>query len=157
MTFWLYPLAEKLGLRPTPLRRMALGMVLTAVSSGICGLIQVFIDRGDTVGIAWQIVPYIVLEAGEVLVSATALEFAFGQAPPAMKSTIMSFWFLTSSIGNFLVVVITALNENYVKAKGATEFAFYAVLMLVAAGIFMLCTRIYRGRDTASPPAPAAL
>jgi proton-dependent oligopeptide transporter, POT family len=151
MTFWLYPLAEKLGLRPTPLRRMGLGMVLAAASFFICAWLQTWLDRGDTVGIAWQIIPYIVLEAGEVLVSATALEFAFAQAPPAMKSTIMSYWFLTSSIGNFMVAIFTGMNANYVHAKGASEFVFYAVLMLAAAAIFMLCTRIYRGRETASP------
>jgi POT family proton-dependent oligopeptide transporter len=32
--------------------------------------------------ITWQILPYLLLTFGEVLVSATALEFAYSQAPP---------------------------------------------------------------------------
>jgi POT family proton-dependent oligopeptide transporter len=32
--------------------------------------------------ITWQILPYALLTFGEVLVSATGLEFAYSQAPP---------------------------------------------------------------------------
>ena len=144
LTLWLYPLAERLGLRPTPLRRMAVGMILGAATYIISGLIQSAIDRGQTLSVAWQIVPYIVLEAGEVMVSATALEFAFAQAPASMKSIVMSFWLMTIALGNFLVAVFTNLNENFVHAKGASEFYFYAALMFVVAGIFIFCATRYR-------------
>ncbi|NJN70295.1 MAG: POT family MFS transporter, partial [Nitrospira sp.] len=48
-------------------------------------------------------------EAGEVLVSTTGLEFAFTEAGKEMKSTIMSFWLLTVSVGNLWVSWITKL------------------------------------------------
>ena len=38
-------------------------------------------DGGDALSIAWQILPYALLTFGEVLVSATGLEFAYSQAP----------------------------------------------------------------------------
>lgn len=145
LTLWVYPLAEKLGFRPTPLRRMSVGMLLGALAFVISGLIQGSIDRGQTPSVAWQIAPYIVLEAGEVMVSATALEFAFAQAPASMKSIIMSFWLMTMALGNFLVAVITNLNKNFIKAHGATEFYFYAVLMFVVSGIFIWCASRYVG------------
>src|SRR5688572_2221973 len=150
LTLGVYPLAEKLGLRPTPLRRMSAGMLLGALSFVISGLIQSSIDRGQTLSVAWQILPYIVLEAGEVLVSATALEFAFSQAPASMKSIIMSFWLMTMALGNFLVAVFTNLNRNFVKAHGAAEFYFYAVLMFIVSGIFIWCAARYQYR-TATP------
>ena len=40
--------------------------------------------------ITWQMLPYALLTLGEVLVSATGLEFAYSQAPPAMKGAIMA-------------------------------------------------------------------
>ncbi len=144
LTLWVYPWAERLGLRPTPLRRMGAGMILAAASFVICGLVQSWMDAGRPVSLAWQIPPYIVLEAGEVLVSATALEFAFSQAPARMKSVIMSFWLMTIAGGHFLVAVITNLNSRFVHARGATEFYFYAALMVVVAGIFAVTAARYR-------------
>ena len=144
LTLWVYPLAERLGLRPTPLRRMGVGMILGAVAFLISGWIQGAIDRGQTLSIAWQLVPYVVLEAGEVMVSATALEFAFSQAPASMKSIIMSFWLMTMAVGNFLVAVFTNLNKQFVRAHGAAEFYFYAVLMLIVSGIFIWCAARYQ-------------
>jgi len=154
LTLWLYPSAERLGLRPTPLRRMAVGMVLGAATYLISGLIQSALDHGQTLSVAWQIVPYVVLEAGEVMVSATALEFAFAQAPPSMKSIIMSFWLMTIALGNFLVAVFTNLNKNFVHAKGTSEFYFYAALMFVVAGIFIFCATRYREKPSRNSSQP---
>jgi POT family proton-dependent oligopeptide transporter len=146
LTYGVYPLLERSGIQPTPLRRMSAGMVLGAVSFVICGFIQSRMDQGATLSVLWQLVPYIVLEAGEVMLSATALEFAFSQAPERMKSIIMSFWLMTIAGGHFLVAVFTNLNKNYVKAQGAAEFYFYAGLMLVVAAIFIFLATRYRER-----------
>jgi len=133
-------------LRPTALRRMGAGMVLGAISFFICGWIQSRMDAGLPMSLAWQVWPYIVLEAGEVMVSATALEFAFRQAPARMKSIIMSFWLMTIAGGHFLVAAFTNLNRRFVHAQGASEFLFYAVLMLAVAGIFVFLATRYRER-----------
>jgi POT family proton-dependent oligopeptide transporter len=123
---------------------MSVGMLLGGVAYVISGLIQGSIDRGHAPSVAWQIAPYIVLEAGEVMVSATALEFAFSQAPASMKSMIMSFWLMTMALGNFLVAIITNLNKNFVKAHGMAEFYFYAFLMFLVSGIFIWCASRYQ-------------
>lgn len=147
LTLWLYPLAERLGLRPSPLRRMGTGMVLAALSFFISAWIQSRIEAGQALSVAWQIAPYIVLEAGEVMVSATALEFAFSQAPARMKSIIMSFYLMTIAGGHFLVATLTNLNSRFVHAQGAAEFLFYAMLMLAAAGVFAWLATRYRERS----------
>ena len=51
---------------------------------------------------AWQVPAYLFLSVGEVLVSVTALEFAYTQAPPSMKSVIMSLWYVTIAAGSLL-------------------------------------------------------
>lgn len=155
LTLWLYPLAQRLGLRLTALRRMGAGMVLGAISFCICGWIQSRMDHGETMSLAWQVLPYIILEAGEVMVSATALEFAFSQAPARMKSIIMSFWLMTIAGGHFLVALFTGLNRRFVHAQGASEFYFYAALMFVVAGAFIFLATRYRERNQPQQPARA--
>jgi proton-dependent oligopeptide transporter, POT family len=151
LTLGIYPLLERWGVKPTALRRMSAGMVLGAVAFFICGLMQFRMDRGESLSIVWQLVPYTVLEAGEVLLSATALEFAFAQAPKQFKSLIMSFWLMTIAGGHFLIAVITDLNTRFVQASGAAEFFFYAVMMLVVASAFVFCASRFRGRKLAGP------
>ncbi len=148
LTLWVYPLAERLGLRPTPLRRMGAGMVLGAVSFIICGWMQMRIEQGAVLSLGWQTIPYLFLEAGEVMLSATGLEFAFSQAPASMKSTIMSFWLMTVAVGNLLVAAVTKLNQELVQARGPAEFLFYALLMLAVAGVFAILAVRYRGPET---------
>ena len=94
------------------------------------------------------------------LLSATGLEFAFSQAPASMKSTIMSFWLLTTAVGNFLVAAVTNLNDKMIKATGAMQFLFYAALTFLVAGVFIWCAMRYQERphqpgDTAVAAAAA--
>jgi POT family proton-dependent oligopeptide transporter len=167
MTYIIYPLFEKLRLRPTPLRRMAVGMVLAGITYIISAILQTKIDVWwddaavkyaaataalDSSGplgppflqlvpppsLAWQLVPYVVLVAGEVLVSATGLEYAFAEAPKSMRSIIMSFWLCTIAGGHFLIALLTWLNSNFVKLSGTKELYAYAGLMFIVTVIFML-------------------
>ncbi len=96
--------------------------------------------------IAWQLIPYLLITAGEVMLSATGLEFAFSQAPASMKSTITSFWLLTVAVGNFLVAGVASLNDKLVKATGAMQFLFYAALTLAVAAVFVWLATRYRER-----------
>jgi POT family proton-dependent oligopeptide transporter len=151
LTLMLYPMAARLGWRPTALRRMTAGMFLGAVSFVITGLVQARMDHGPPLSILWQLAPYVVLEAGEVLLSATGLEFAFEQAPARLKSVVMSLWLMTISIGHFLIAVVTELNERFVHAGGAAQFYFYAAMMFVVAVVFAFCAALYR---PSAAPAP---
>jgi POT family proton-dependent oligopeptide transporter len=149
LTLGVYPLAERLGWRPTPLRRMGWGMVFAAASFVICAGLQQRLENGAHLSLAWQLAPYAVLELGEVLVSATGLEFAYSQAPRSLKSFVMSLWLLTTVAGNFLVATITWVNAHFVRASGAAEFLFYAFLMLLVAAVFGLIARRYRAAGSA--------
>ena len=73
---------------------------------------QVVLDGGHAFSITWQVLPYALLTLGEVLVSATGLEFAYSQAPPAMKGALMAFWNLSVTVGNLWVLVVNAGVKN---------------------------------------------
>ena len=150
LTLLVYPAAERAGLKLTPLRRMGAGMVFTAISFVVCAWLQSRIEGGARLSLAWQLLPYTLIELGEVLVSATGLEFAYGQAPESSRGLVMSLWLCTTSLGNFLVAAVTWLNDRFVHARGTLEFLFYAGLMFVLAGVFALIARRYRGAATAA-------
>ena len=100
-SFAIYPLMGKL-FRVTPLRKMGIGFFTIAGSFLIVAWIESRIQGGFRVSAWWQILAYVVLTASEVLVSITALEFSYTQAPLRMKSFIMSLFLLSTSLGNLL-------------------------------------------------------
>jgi proton-dependent oligopeptide transporter, POT family len=152
----LYPLLRRLGFEPTALRRMTAGIAFSAVAWLVVGALQLALDGGSPVHIAWQILPYVFLTMGEVLVSATGLEFAYSQAPPAMKSTLMSFWTLSVTVGNLWVLLANAGVRNDTVLAGiaqtglgttAFQMFFFAAFAGVAALAFGLYARGYRTVD----------
>ena len=94
------------------LRRMGAGIAFAGVAWIFAGLLQLRIDSGEPVSLAWQVWPYLLLTFGEVLVSATALEFAYSQATGAMKGVIMAFWYLASTFGSLWVLLTNAGVRN---------------------------------------------
>lgn len=150
LSFFVYPALNRTRFfKTTPLRRMTVGMVLAAFSFVICGWLQGSVDASiaagtPTMSVWWMALPYFVLTIGEVLFSATGLEFAFSQAPAAMRSTITSLWNLTTTVGNFLVVIVVALTVSYTAAE---RFYFFAALMLAVAVIFGLFSACYKYKN----------
>ena len=132
----LYPALKKLGLNPTPLRRMTAGLVLGGVSWIAIGMLQVQIDGGAKISILWQLVPYVILTLGEVLVSATGLEFAYSQAPLKMKGVLMSFWSLAVTVGGLWVLLVgaTVTSPSVIKSIESTGFGVTAFQMFFFAG-----------------------
>jgi len=148
LTLGLYP---RLGKLATPLRRMSFGLFLTAGSYVIVALLQRQIESGAHISVAWQTLPYIVLTTAEVLVSTTGLEFAFTQAAPEMKSTIMSFWLLTVAFGNLVVTAITKVLSGsdpaaHAGAVSTSRFLLYAGLTFGVAILFSCVAARYRYR-----------
>ena len=136
ITFVLYPRLSWLSSAP---RRMSLGMFMGALAYFAVAAIQYSIDSSATpLSLAWQLLPYMIITVGEILLSTTGLEYAFTQAPARMKSNITSFWNLTIFAGNLLVSLVTwLLHEDGKELSISTErFLFYAVLTLVVSLLF---------------------
>ena len=152
----LYPALRRFGFEPTALRRMGFGIAFSGLAWVAAGMIQLYIDGGDPVSIAWQVLPYVLLTFGEVLVSATGLEFAYSQAPQSMKGSIMSFWLLSVTFGNLWVLMTNASVRNpavieQIASTGISETAFlmffFAGFAFVAATVFALYARRYPMQD----------
>lgn len=152
----LFPLLRRFGIEPTALRRMGAGIALAALAWVAAGMLQLALDGGDAISIAWQVLPYALLTLGEVLVSATGLEFAYSQAPPSMKGSIMSFWMLAVTFGNLWVLLADAGVRNdivtgWIATTGFGETAFlmffFAAFAALAALVFALYARRYPMQD----------
>ncbi len=148
----LYPALRRSGVEVTALRRMTAGIAFAGLAWIVVGGMQMVLDHGHAFSIAWQILPYALLTLGEVLVSATGLEFAYSQAPHAMKGAIMSFWSLSVTIGNLWVLVVNAAVRNPTVTQGiastgfgvtAFQMFFFAAFAFAAALAFGLVARSY--------------
>ncbi|KEK30019.1 POT family MFS transporter [Shewanella xiamenensis] len=154
--FVLYPAIERMGIKLTALRKMGAGIAITGLSWIVVGSIQLMMDGGSALSIFWQILPYALLTFGEVLVSATGLEFAYSQAPKAMKGTIMSFWTLSVTVGNLWVLLANvsvkspAVTEQIMQtgmSVTAFQMFFFAGFAILAALVFALYARSYQMQD----------
>jgi proton-dependent oligopeptide transporter, POT family len=164
----LFPALRRLGWEPTPLRKMATGIALAGCAWVVTAVFQILLEGGGSLSILWQLAPYLLLTLAEVLVSATGLEFAYSQAPMAMKGVIMSFWNLSVSIGNIWVLLVNAgiRNQTVLAAiedtgMSTTTFLmfFFAGFAFLAAIAFKLYARRYRMLDMyrhTGPASPAA-
>jgi POT family proton-dependent oligopeptide transporter len=148
----LYPALRRLGLEVTALRRMGAGIAFAGLSWIVVGVMQMVLNQGNPFSIMWQLLPYALLTLGEVLVSATGLEFAYSQAPLVMKGVIMAFWSLSVTIGNLWVLVVNAGVKNdsviaFIKSRGfevtAFQMFFFAAFAFAAALAFGLVARSY--------------
>ncbi|QSX34230.1 MFS transporter [Shewanella avicenniae] len=154
--FVLYPMLRNAGMQVTPLRRMGAGIAFSGIAWIVIGTIQLMMDGGSVMSITWQVLPYALLTFGEVLVSATGLEFAYSQAPASMKGSIMSFWTLSVTVGNLWVLLANAsVKHESVTAKiadtgisvTAFQMFFFAGFALLAALVFALYARSYTMQD----------
>jgi proton-dependent oligopeptide transporter, POT family len=144
INFGVYQPMERIGRPLKPLTRMTIGMFLSALSFVSVAIIQARIDAMGPghVHALWQLLPYILITTGEVLVSITGLEFAYTQAPRSMKSTLVGVWYLCVTLGNVLVAFLAPL-----QALSLTTFFWtFAALMGVAAVVFAVLAGMYKGK-----------
>jgi proton-dependent oligopeptide transporter, POT family len=139
-TLVVYPAVVRAGVAVTPLRKMTVGMFVTGLSFVAAAWVEGLLQAGGHPHVAWQLPQYALMGVGEVLVSVTALEFAYTQAPPQLKSLVMGLWYLTISGGSLLAAVVAGLN----RWQGVGYYHFYAWLMLGAAVVFLLVALAYR-------------
>lgn len=136
--YGIYPLAEKMGIRLTSLRKIGAGLLITGLSFVIIALIQVKIDAGAHPSVWWQILAYVVLSAGEVLVSITGLEYAYTQSPPSMKSTMTAIWYVTYSVGSFFNAVVNSSIANNGIFRNFTGAAYYWLFVGICMGFVLV-------------------
>ena len=156
-SYVLYPAIHRVW-RLTPLRKFGMGLFIMVIAFLIVAWIQVRIDAGGHPNIVWQVIAFVVLTAAEVMVSVTHLEFAYTQAPKALKSLAMCTYLGAVAFGNAFTAAVNYFIQNpdgSVKLAGASYFFFFTGVMMVTAVLFVLIAGFYRGKtyiqDEAEP------
>lgn len=148
INYVIYPLMDRV-FPLTPLRKIGIGLFLTAASYVVIWYIQTMIDAGGKPSVNWQFLAYVILTLGEAMVSITGLEFSYTQAPNKMKSAVMALWLFTVSLGSAFTACVNHFIRNAdgtVKMNDQQYFMFFAILMAVAAVIFVIVALFYRGK-----------
>lgn len=148
VNYVIYPMTDRV-FTLTPLRKIGIGLFLTAASYLVIWYIQTMIDAGAKPSVNWQFLAYAILTLGEAMVSITGLEFSYTQAPNKMKSAVMALWLFTVSLGSAFTACVNHFIRNAdgtVKMNDMQYFMFFTVLMLVAAAIFVLVAMFYQGK-----------
>ena len=145
-TYVLYPLINKVWTL-TPLRKIGMGFMITIAAVLVVAYIEKMIQAGDVPSIAWQVFAYVVLTAAEVMIYQTGLEFSYSQAPPKMKSIIMSIYLLSVSLGNWFTSGVNKfiMNEDGTsKLEGVAYHLFFAKCMGAATLVYIVYAYFYR-------------
>ncbi|REJ76655.1 MAG: MFS transporter [Planctomycetota bacterium] len=146
---FLYPLLGRF-FEVTPLRKIGIGLFLTVPAFALPAWIQMRIDAGGTPTVLWQFFAYVIMTCAEVMVSITALEFSYTQAPPRMKSLIMGLYLLSVALGNTFAARVNAYIESQSQRgvqllEGAAYYWFFTGCILVTAVLFLFWSPFYRG------------
>lgn len=141
-TWVVYPLVDKV-VKLTALRKIGIGFAFAAASFAIIAVTEHKIQAGETPTVLWQFAAYLLLTTAEVMVSITGLEFAYTQAPPAMKSFVTSFYLLSVSLGNFITALVNMLAGSL---TGTAYFWFFCGLMLTTTIIYIFAAKRYKGK-----------
>jgi proton-dependent oligopeptide transporter, POT family len=148
VNYVIYPAINKV-FPLTPLRKIGIGLFITALSFVVIVMIQGWIDSGLKPSINWQFLAYIILTLGEAMVSITGLEFSYTQAPNSMKSSVMALWLLTVASGELFVGLVNKWILGGGEAHKVSDyqyFTFFTWLMLGAAVVFTIVACFYKGR-----------
>jgi len=142
----------------TPLRKIGLGLLVTGSSFLISAWIETQLKAGLKPSIGWQLPAYALLTAGEIMVSITALEFSYTQAPKTMKSVVMALYLWSISAGNGFAALFHWYIQNpdgTLKLSGSSYYLFYAGLAAASAVIFVFFAARYREKTHLQDEFPA--
>jgi len=118
-TLVVYPLVNRV-VPLTPLRKIGIGLILMVATFGLTTLVQSWIDSGQRPSIGWQMLCFVLITASEVMVAIVGIEFAYTQAPRAMKSWVMSLFWLSVWLGN----QFTAEVNHFISTPSAAQVQF---------------------------------
>ena len=141
----------------TPLRKISVGLFLTVLAFLLPAWVEAKLDSGVEMNIIWQLGGYVLMTAAEILVSITALEFSYTQAPKKMKSIVMGAFFLSVSLGNLFTAAVNVFIQNpdgTSKFEGPSYYLFFAATMALTAILFVPVAIWYKERTYIQDESP---
>lgn len=133
----------------TPLRRIGAGFMLTLATIYVSGWIEQQISAGFKPSIGWQVLSYLLITSAEILISITALEFSYTQAPPRLKSLVMSLDLMSVALGNFFTARVNAYIEKVgalANLEGAHYWWFFLKVTTATTILFFVVAIFYKGQ-----------
>ncbi len=124
-----------------------MGMVLASTPFLVTAWSAYQIQSGISPHISWQLLAYLLLSVAEVMLVITCMEFSYTQAPKRMKSLVMSFFYLSISMGNLFTAAVNQFIQNpdgSSKLDGVMYHLFFAGFMAAAALIFIVYMYYYK-------------
>ncbi|KAL8830563.1 MAG: hypothetical protein Q9170_005681 [Blastenia crenularia] len=144
---FLYPGLERMGVRFTPLKRIAWGFGLGSASMIAAAVIQHYIyklgDCGDhpsgelpngdscppaPINVWVQTIPYLLIAFSEIFASITGLEYAFTKAPKNMRSVVTAVFLFMSAISYAIGEAFVSLSADPLLTWNYTTIAILAFL-----------------------------
>ena len=148
-TLFVYPFCERF-FKVTAKRKIGTGFFFAAASFAIIAIAEQLIQSGLTPSISWHFWAYVLITVGEILISITALEFSYTQAPNSMKSFIMAVFLLSVSLGNIFTAQVNSFIQNpdgTSMLEGAAYYWFF-VYVIIGAGILFCITSYFYKEET---------
>jgi proton-dependent oligopeptide transporter, POT family len=158
-TYFIYPFFEKIGLKPTPLRKIGGGLVTIGLCFIIIALVQERIDHGGHPSVWWQVLAYFILSCSEIMMSITCLEYAYTQSPKSMKSTMSALYLLGISVGNYfdsLVNSSIAGGGFFSRFEGARYYWFFAGVLAAFIVLYLLVAKSLKEKSYVNENLPEA-
>ncbi|PQQ07120.1 protein NRT1/ PTR FAMILY 4.5-like [Prunus yedoensis var. nudiflora] len=126
--FFFVPFARKITNHPsgiTQLQRVGVGLVLSAISMAVAGIVEVKrknqVHKDIKISLFWLSFQYAIFGIADMFTLVGLLEFFYKEAPAGMKSLSTSFTWLSLSFGYFLssifVDVINAVTKRIAPSK----------------------------------------
>lgn len=121
---------------PSTPGKIALGMFITALSTLVMVTAAVMTHNGEIKGsMLWLVGTYFVVTIGELCLSPMGLSMVSKLSPPRLTALMMGAWFLSTSIGNKLAGILSAL-FNAFETK-AYAFGINCLLALASCGLIL--------------------
>ncbi|KAL6863550.1 PTR2 domain-containing protein [Trichoderma novae-zelandiae] len=156
----LYPGLRKIGIAFTPIKRMATGFFIAALSMVASAVMQHYIYKlspcGDhangtvivdgeeqlcppaPINVWAQCLPYILIGIAEIFANVTSYEYAYSKAPENMKSLVMSVNLFMSAISAAIGEAFTPLSDDPLLVWNYTTVA---CISFVGGAVFWFCFR----------------
>ncbi|KAI7753113.1 hypothetical protein M8C21_004980 [Ambrosia artemisiifolia] len=168
--FLFVPFARKFTKHPqgvTQLQRVGVGLVLSAISMGVAGIIEVKrrnqsrINPLEPISLFWLSFQYGIFGIADMFSLVGLLEFFYKEAPIGMRSLATSFAWISMSLGYFLsTVLVDSVNSVTRRVSPSKKgwitglllddnnlnlfYWFLAVLSLINFAIYLLSASMYQ-------------
>lgn len=173
--FAFVPILRKITGHPngiTHLQRVGVGLVLSAISMAIAGIVEVkrkheIIHHNHKISLFWLSFHYAIFGIADMFTLVGLMEFFYTEAPVGMRSLSTSFSWLSLSIGYYLssvfVELINLITSKLTKSKtGWLEgrdmnkshadlfYWFLAVLSVLNFAVYVWCAKWYKYKNDVS-------